>query len=167
MQGPRFDLAVAPGGYAWWYLDAGSDDGRFGLTLIAFVGSVFSPFYASARRRGHAEAVDHCAINVALYGETSRWAMTERDRGAVRRTADSFAIGPSQLRWQDGALVIDVNEITAPWPTRLSGSIRVRPQAASDYRVALDSRGRHHWQPIAPCARVELDFVAPSLRWSG
>ncbi len=84
MQGPRFDLAVAPGGYAWWYLDAASDDGRFGLTLIAFVGSVFSPFYADARRRGRAEAIDHCAINVALYGDVRRWAMTERDRGAVR-----------------------------------------------------------------------------------
>ncbi len=167
MQGPRFDLAVAPGGYAWWYLDAGSDDGRFGLTLIAFVGSVFSPFYANARRRGHAEAIDHCAINVALYGDASRWAMTERDRGAVRRTAESLTVGTSQLRWQDGALVIDVNEITAPWPTRLRGSIRVQPQAATDYRVALDAQGRHHWQPIAPCARVELDFDAPSLRWSG
>ena len=120
MQGPRFDLAVAPGGYAWWYLDAGSDDGRFGLTLIAFVGSVFSPFYASARRRGHVEAIDHCAINVALYGDASRWAMTERDRGAVSRTADAFAMGPSRLRWQDGALLIEVNEVTAPWPTRRS-----------------------------------------------
>jgi carotenoid 1,2-hydratase len=167
MQGPRFDLAVAPGGYAWWYLDAASDDGRFGLTLIAFVGSVFSPFYAGARRHGRAEAIDHCAINVALYGDVRRWAMTERDRGAVRRTAESFAVGRSQLQWQDGALVIDVNEITAPWPMRLRGSIRVQPRAAADCRVALDSQDRHHWQPIAPCARVELDFAAPSLRWSG
>ncbi len=97
MQGPRFDLAVTPGGYAWWYLDATSDDGRCGLTLIAFVGSVFSPFYAGARRRGRAEAIDHCAINVALYGDTSRWAMTERDRGAVRRTAEQFADWPEPV----------------------------------------------------------------------
>ena len=87
MRGPRFDLTVASGGYAWWYLDAGSDDGRHGLTMIAFVGSVFSPFYASARRRGRAEAIDHCALNVALYGDSCRWAMTERDRSAVSRTA--------------------------------------------------------------------------------
>lgn len=167
MHGPRFDLTVAPGGYAWWYLDAGSDDGRFGLTLIAFVGSVFSPFYASARRRGHAEAIDHCALNVALYGDASRWAMTERDRSAVSRTAESFTVGPSRLQWQDGALVIDVNEITAPWPRRLRGSIRVQPRGATACRVALDSHGRHHWQPIAPCARIELDFAEPALRWAG
>ena len=45
---------VPHGGYAWWYVDALSDDGRHGLTIIAFVGSVFSPYYAlraAARRR--------------------------------------------------------------------------------------------------------------------
>ena len=51
-RGPRFDAAVPPGGYAWWYVDALSDDGRHGLTIIAFIGSVFSPYYACARRRG-------------------------------------------------------------------------------------------------------------------
>ncbi len=167
MRGPRFDLTVASGGYAWWYLDAGSDDGRHGLTMIAFIGSVFSPFYARARRRGRAEAIDHCALNVALYGDSCRWAMTERDRSAVSRTESLFAVGPSQLRWQGGALVIDVDEITAPWPTRLRGTIQVQPRGATDFRAALDSHGRHFWQPIAPCARVELDLDAPSLHWSG
>ena len=45
----RFDTPVPDGGYAWWYLDALSDDGRHGLTVIAFIGSVFSPYYAWAR----------------------------------------------------------------------------------------------------------------------
>jgi hypothetical protein len=54
--------------YLWWYVDALSDDGRHGLTIIAFVGSVFSPYYAWAHARGPALADDHCAINVALYG---------------------------------------------------------------------------------------------------
>ena len=40
---PRFDQAVAPGGYLWWYVDAISDDGQHALSIIAFVGSVFSP----------------------------------------------------------------------------------------------------------------------------
>jgi len=48
---------VKPGGYAWWYVDALSADGRFGLSIIAFVGSVFSPYYALARRRGAAASV--------------------------------------------------------------------------------------------------------------
>ncbi len=40
-----------PAATRWWYVDALSDDGRHGLTLIAFIGSVFSPYYAWARRR--------------------------------------------------------------------------------------------------------------------
>ena len=35
---PRFDTPVPPGGYRWWYIDGLSDDGRHGITLIAFVG---------------------------------------------------------------------------------------------------------------------------------
>src|SRR5579883_2096516 len=47
-RGLRFDGPVPDGGYVWWYLDALSDDGVFGLTAIAFLGSVFSPYYAWA-----------------------------------------------------------------------------------------------------------------------
>ena len=50
--GPRFDQIIPDGGYRWWYFDALSDDGTHGLSIIAFVGSVFSPYYARARRKG-------------------------------------------------------------------------------------------------------------------
>lgn len=165
--GPRFDLSLPADGYAWWYVDATSDDGRHGLTLIAFVGSVFSPFYAAARRRGPANPVDHCAINVAFYGQTRRWAMTERSGRAIARTADSFTVGPSRLRWQDGALVIDVDEWTVPVPSRLRGTVRVRPLGVTRHVATLDPHGRHRWQPIAPQARVDVDFTSPPLHWSG
>mgnify|MGYP000665064969 CR=1 FL=1 len=49
---PRFDAPVPPGGYSWWYVDALSDDGQHGITIIAFIGTVFSPWYAWARRGG-------------------------------------------------------------------------------------------------------------------
>jgi carotenoid 1,2-hydratase len=166
--GPPFDLRVAPDGYAWWYLDATSRDGRHGLTLIAFVGSVFSPYYAAARRRrGNVDPQHHCAINVAFYGDVRRWAMTERDAGALRRTDREFRLGPSRMRWQDGVLEIDVDEVTVPWPSRLRGRIRVQPETTTDLQVNLDPAGRHRWQPIAPRARVDLEFGTPALRWSG
>lgn len=89
-----FNVDIPHNGYAWWYIDAISDDGREGLTIIAFIGSVFSPYYAFARRRGPADPLDHCAINVALYHEAGkRWTMTERGRGRVARNANSFLIG--------------------------------------------------------------------------
>ena len=71
---PRFDAAVPPGGYGWWYVDAISQCGRHGLTIIAFIGSVFSPYY---KKSGRGDPLDHCALNVALYVFCGRrWGLT-------------------------------------------------------------------------------------------
>jgi len=165
---PGFERAVPAGGYAWWYVDALSDDGRHGLTVIAFIGNVFSPWYARARRRGDAEAADHCALNVALYGAgRKRWALTERGRDALERDRTHLRLGPSLLWWTGDALVIEVEEITVPLPSRIRGRITVRPAALTEHGVALDAAGRHRWWPVAPLARVEVAMRAPRLAWSG
>ncbi|MCX7891317.1 MAG: carotenoid 1,2-hydratase [Burkholderiales bacterium] len=166
---PPFDAEVPAGGYAWWYVDALADDGRHGISLIAFVGSVFSPYYAWRRgRSGAADPLDHCALNVALYGERGRrWAMTERGRARVRRAPASLAIGPSALSWDGDALAIAIDEITAPLPGRIRGRVRVRPAALGSRSFALDAAGRHRWTPVAPCARVEVALESPRLAWSG
>jgi carotenoid 1,2-hydratase len=161
---------VANGGYAWWYLDALSDDGRHALTVIAFIGSVFSPYYAWARRRAPqaARASAHNAINVALYGPGSHhWTMTERGERQLQRDARTLCIGPSALAWHDGALTLQIDEVTAPWPRHVRGHIRLTPQACCTDSHALDAAGRHQWSPIAPVARVEAEFEQPRLRWQG
>ncbi|MEJ2576640.1 MAG: carotenoid 1,2-hydratase [Gammaproteobacteria bacterium] len=145
-----------------------SEDGRSGLTIIAFVGSVFSPYYAWARRRGAANPEDHCAVNVALYGpDRKRWSLTERDAGALARSPAELAIGPSTMRWRGHWLEIDVAEVTVPVPGYLRGRIRLHPAALHDTPYALDAAGRHYWRPAAPCARVEVDMRRPRLHWRG
>lgn len=167
MSFPPFDQNVPPGGYAWWYVDALSHDGHHALTVIAFVGSVFSPYYYHARSKGRADPEDHCAINVALYGRGGRWAMTERDRGALARSADRLAIGPSALHWDGGALTIDFAEIGVPLPRRVAGRVRVEPAALAGEQRELDPGGRHRWSPVAPLAEVSVSCSHPALSWEG
>ncbi len=169
-----FDAPVAPGGYAWWYIDALSDDGRHGLTLIAFIGSVFSPYYAWARRKGQgvADPLNHCTLNVALYASPgtsapTAWAMTERGRAQVRSSAAALHIGRSAMQWEGDALAIHIDEVTTPWARPLRGVVRLHPLALLSQTYALDGAGLHHWQPIAPCSRVEVELSHPGLRWRG
>lgn len=165
---PGFDRPVAPGGYLWWYVDALSDDGLHGLTLIAMLGSVFSPYYARARRRGAADPLDHCALNVALYGAGGkRWSATERGHGVLAREAIALKIGPSMLHWNGECLVIHIDEWTVPLPSRLRGVVRVYPGRLNAESFALDARGRHLWTPLAACARVEVDMQSPARCWRG
>ena len=164
-QGPRFDVRVDARGYTWWYVDATSTDGAHGLTIIAFIGSVFSPYYKLSGRRN---PENHCAINVALSGpRANAWAMTERPAHRVQRDADHFVVGPSSMRWDGDTLVIDIAEISAPLPYKVRGTVRVRPEMIGTTAFALDPASRHRWHPVAPRAQVEVTMTHPNIRWSG
>ncbi len=155
---------MPPGGYVWWYVDGLSDDGRHGITLIAFIGSVFSPYYHWS---GRARPENHICLNVALYGPKSRWSMTERRESALDRAADHFTLGPSVLRWEDGALIVDIDERAVPHLSPIRGRVRLIPSAMNARAFALDAAGLHRWRPIAPAARVEVTMASPAQRWSG
>ncbi|MFM7084976.1 MAG: carotenoid 1,2-hydratase [Hyphomicrobium sp.] len=166
-RGPHFDQMVSRNGYAWWYIDAVSDDKAHGLTLIAFIGSVFSPYYLRARRKSEGDPTHHVALNVALYGKKGhRWTMTERGRESLHQTVRSLAIGPSSLEWDGQDLIIKIDEITVPFPSRLKGTVRLTPSALMSSVFTLDSKGEHLWCPIAPISRVEVRFE-DGLSWQG
>jgi carotenoid 1,2-hydratase len=150
-----------------------SDCGTHAVTVIAFVGSVFSPYYYWARQRAlrggpPADPQHYCAINVAIYSPgKKRWTMTERGRSQVRREARRFVVGPSSLNWNSGLLTLDLNERSAPIPFAVRGQIRLRPHALFNWQRPLDTMGRHRWGPIATQARIEVEFEQPDVRWSG
>jgi carotenoid 1,2-hydratase len=159
---------VPPRGYAWWYVDALSDDGHHGLTLIAFIGSVFSPYYFKGRRRGRDNPRDYCSLNVCLYGDERRWTMTERRERALVQREDALTIGPSACRWNaDQTFTVEIDEVCTPIPRGVRGRVHVMPSYINDRVFELDGRGRHRWRPIAPSARVEVVLERPALRWVG
>lgn len=136
--------------------------------MIAFIGSVFSPYYARARRRGAADPLNHCAINAVLYGPRGkRWAMTERDRHALWRSDRHLCIGRSSVTDDGTALSLSIDETCVPLPYRLRGTIRLQPDILGRQDYAIDSDGRHVWRPVMPSARIEVDMSDPDLSWTG
>lgn len=179
-----FELEPPPDGYAWWYVDGLSDDGRYGLVLLLFIGSVFSPSYARARRRdGPRDPHRHCAVNFVVYPLDAGarrelggklWCFNEG--GALRRSPAQLEIGASSMRWTGAReqLEVEIDEprtwfFGRPGP-RVRGRLRLRPDAIFSPRVELDpwrDAARHRWYPVAPRARIEVELDAPRLRFSG
>jgi carotenoid 1,2-hydratase len=162
--GPCFDIHVPPNGYAWWYLDAISDCGEKALSIIGFIGSVFSPWYRWSGRRNPA---DHCCLNVVTYGRGGRWTMTDRGEAALRLSADTLRIGPSSMHWDGMRLIVDIDEATLPHPGRLQGCVTLTPAAFTSVELPLTPDGAHVWRPFAPVAEVSVDLNQPGWRWQG
>ncbi len=166
---PRFDELTTPRSYQWWYLDATSADRQHHLIMIAFVGSVFSPFYARACDRGAADPADYCAFNVGLYGPKSRhhWVFSEYLPSAVTRERDAFGLAGNRLSWDGETFSVQIDERSAPLAQPVKGVIRARPTALTNAPFALTADKQHLWWPIAPACDVELSLATPDLSWSG
>lgn len=148
-----------------------SDCGRYGLSIISFVGSVFSPYYHWSGRR---DPEDHVCINVALYQPGgNRWTMTERGRAAARRTASEFRVGPSSIRREGFDVVIDFDEVSVPrppaqWlPRRVAGQVRFTPDAVTKEVFDIDADGNHRWWPVSPSGRISVAMKAGGEDWTG
>jgi carotenoid 1,2-hydratase len=71
------------------------------------------------------------------------------------------------MEWRDDALSVHIHEVATPWLRRMRGRIRLHAQTLYGRPHVLDAAGRHAWMPIAPSARVEVEFEEPRLRWRG
>lgn len=156
---------MPPNGYAWWYVDGLSDDGGRAVSVIGFIGSVFSPWYAWSGRRNPA---NHVCINVATYGPGGRFTMTDRGTSALRQTRDCLTVGPSSMRWENDRLIIEINEISSPpLISRVRGRITVTPSALTQMELPLTPEGTHIWRPFGPTSTIEVDLDAPGWQWRG
>jgi carotenoid 1,2-hydratase len=105
---------------------------------------------------------------VALYGAAGkRWSMTERSKARMHRDRHELRVGPSNLQWHNDHLSIDLDEVCAPLPYKIRGTVKLFPKALSNYVTRLDHDGRHRWGPIAPCSRVEVNLTYPAVSWKG
>lgn len=167
-RGFGLDAPVAAGGYRWTYLDAITEDCQWGIVAIALVGNPFSPGYARARRRPPARALDHSALNVAIYGPGGRlWVLSERVLERSHLTASSVRFGASELRWDASRLTVDLNDETAPFGRSVRGTIVFHPSGPpTDTDFSLDPAGLHRWWPVFPEGRVDVRLEQPDIRFT-
>jgi len=143
-----------------------SDDGAWSLVVIAMFGNPFSPAYARARERGEDfDPLAFSTLNVALYGPglAKRWCLTERALGSRDRDADGATFGRSSMRWQDGALVVELDERTSPTGRRVRGRAVFHPECHPAGPVALDDDAAHLWWPVAPDGALEVELDEPRV----
>ncbi len=71
------------------------------------------------------------------------------------------------MRWENGDLVVDVDERTTPLGRRLRCRLVLHPEAPPAGGFALDPGGRHAWWPVAPHGRIEVAIDCPAIRFRG
>ncbi len=146
-------------------MDGISHDKSRAISVIGFIGSVFSPWYAWSGRR---DPANHCCINVATYGPGGRFAMTDRGRHALRQSSDTLRIGPSSMRWHNGVLSIELDEKGAlPRLGRIKGRVTVTPLTVTGVEMPLTPDGAHIWRPFGPSAKIDVCLDAEGWQWQG
>jgi carotenoid 1,2-hydratase len=164
LERPCFDIDVPPDGYAWWYVDGISDDGERAISIIGFIGSVFSPWY---RWSGRKNPANHCCLNVVTYGRGGRWTMTDRGSDALGLSRDRIQIGPSAMVWDGDRLIIEIDEMSTPHAQRLTGRVVVTPSALTNVELPLTEDGAHIWRPFAPKSDIRVELNRPGWTWDG
>lgn len=71
------------------------------------------------------------------------------------------------MTWENGSLLITIDERCAPLPFPLKGRVIFTPDCLYNTPVPLDLNVRHFWQAVAPHGQVAVEFENPALSWAG
>jgi carotenoid 1,2-hydratase len=162
---PLPPLPSEPGAYRWFYADVRA--GEYSAVFIFMVGSLFSPRYSVAARRGGLPG-EHCAVNFALYhrGLRKRWVLSEYPALAMD-SPHHLRIGRSTLSYDDAGVRLELDERTAPWGRRVKARLVLEPMTPLGDEVQLVPGLPHWWRPLAPRARASLTLETEGVRAEG
>ena len=148
-----------------------SDDRQHVLTVIAFLGSVFSPAYAAARGEGPTTLADplrFAALNVALHGPGGAiWVQNEGL--AVQRDRDTLDLGGSIFRATTGGLRIDLDTRQTRFFGRAGARVtgRIELEANIVGAAGLMLAPGQPWYPVMPRGRATVHLETPGVTFSG
>lgn len=184
--GPEHDgLHIDPSesnGYEWWYFDAISDDERYVLVVIFFLGTPMSPYYKAVMDGKNPLPKDWCGVFVSLHEKTAEGykekgyaynIYSEKDLNWHPNGAQRFGvgIGKSELtaweptskskpksRWR-----VEVSE-----PTLWLGNIQARMTFESQNQTELSTieGDRYHtWVCVAPACKARGSVRLANGTW--
>ncbi len=159
-------LPEVAGAYRWFYADVTA--GPYSAVCIFMLGSLFSPRYSVAARRG-GRPLEHSAVNFALYheGERRLWVLSEYAQAELEAPG-RLRIGRSTLSYSDdGAVRMDVDDWTAPWGRPVRASLTMEPRTPVGEVVQLMPGLPHYWQPLAPRAEARLEVSSLGIEADG
>ena len=147
----------ANGAYEWWYVDALSPDGEWGVVVILFRGMPMSPSYLEAIEAERGRPTDHCGYAVSVYHRTRRVAFAFREIDAKHFAAPD--------------LVFEVDSTHPDLPQSIHVRVEVGESPLQDTGSAS---GDHGWVLVAPRveASVSLSLAEHGIEmvrtaWSG
>ncbi len=158
-------LAETPGAYEWWYFDALSDDGRWALACIWFLGNPFSPYYRLSASGRPADPLDHNALFFALYenGRLHAYHFSRFPRAQVQTPhalPGEMVFGDNRLRFGPGGLwTLSLSDLNANG-RRLEAAVTfegwplVPPVEGGEVQEDGGRDVAHSWLPAAPACRV-------------
>ncbi|AKQ69171.1 Hydroxyneurosporene dehydrogenase [Myxococcus hansupus] len=159
-------LPEVAGTYRWFYADVTA--GPYSAVCIFMLGSLFSPRYSVAARRGGLP-LEHSAVNFALYHEGVRrlWVLSEYAQAELEAPG-RLRIGRSSLVYaDDGSVRMDVDDGTAPWGRPVRASLTLEPMTGVGEVVQLMPGLPHYWQALAPRAQARLEVSSLDIEARG
>jgi carotenoid 1,2-hydratase len=165
----------SPGAYQWWYFDALSDDGRFSVVSIIFIGGIFSPLYSDRIAAGvSASPMDHPMVNLVVRdrGRRLAWVFSEypREHLKIRDPDLDFSIGASRLRrLASGAYEVMIDDDDLPAGHPVSARLRLTPEGEgfAPPECRLSPGAPHFWATPAPRCRVHFQSASLGLEFEG
>ncbi|MBC7805774.1 MAG: hypothetical protein H7145_06450 [Akkermansiaceae bacterium] len=162
-----------PNGYEWWYFDAISDDERYVLVVIFFLGTPMSPYYKAVVDGKNPLPKDWCGVFVSLHERTKDGYKERAYTYNLYRNADLFTdgddvrIGRSHFchagegKGGDKYLwMLSLNE-RGLWRGSLTADLTFYATFAPRHDP-IDGSNSHSWVCTAPMGRLNGKIQLPS-----
>jgi hypothetical protein len=168
LSGPEKDHRHTPvpapsGAYEWWYFDALSDDGRYSIVAIFFLGSPMTPYYKAVVDGKRPDPMDWCGVFFTLHEKVgTRWKERAYSynlyrEGEFHADRPEVTVGGSRMTYDGvGTWTVSINE-RGLWGGSVKANLRFTKKGMP---LVLSSPGkdenksRHTWVCVAPSCRV-------------